>query len=257
MRGLERLQYGVRNILRRRGFEVVRVHPNPSLLALHVGRLLRRFEIDLVLDVGARVGDYGAWLRHNGFTGRIVSFEPVEASFVDLRRRSEGDPNWKAVNVALGASSEAREINVTGLTYFSSFLEPNDYSRTEFGRSSAVQRSERVQIRRLDDLRSELDIRPTSRVYLKMDTQGWDLEVLRGARECLPLVHAIQSEVSVLPIYDGIPSWTESIAEFARLGFALSGLFPVNLDSKMRVIEFDCVAVRPDACDSATSSFSR
>jgi FkbM family methyltransferase len=243
------LQYGIRNFLRRRGLEVVRVHPNPSLLAFHVERVLDHCNIDVVMDVGGRVGDYGAWLRHNGFKGRIISFEPVKANFDQLLQRTSGDAKWEAINVALGASNEIRDIQVTTLTHFSSFLEPNEYSRQTFGQSSAVERSETVHIRRLDELWSELRIPPASRAYLKLDTQGWDLEVLRGATACLPNIFALQSEVSVLPIYDRMPSWTESMAEFARLGFTLSGLFPVNLDKKLRVIEFDCVSVKAGATE--------
>ena len=219
---------------------------SPSLLALHAHRLFERYQIDLVLDVGGRVGDYGAWLRHNGYSGDIVSFEPVKQSFAQLETRRGMDSRWQVLNMALGSTSEERDINVTNQTHFSSFLKPNDYSRRGFGVSSAVQSIETVQIRRLDEVWDSIALpEPHPRIYLKMDTQGWDLEVLRGATGCLDDVVALQSEVSVQPIYDGMPPLTESLAEFERLGFVLSGLFPVNLDREMRVIEFDCVAVRP------------
>ena len=85
------------------------------------------------------------------------------------------------------------------------------------------------------------------RVYLKMDTQGWDLEVLAGASGCLERIQAFQSEVAMHPIYDGMPALHESLSRFQDLGFGVSGLFPVSLDSNLEVIEFDCVAVRHDA----------
>ena len=61
----------------------------------------------------------------------------------------------------------------------------------------------------------------------------------------------MQSEVSVLPLYDGMPDYKTSIEAFGAAGFDLSGLFPVVLDQALRVVEFDCVAVsrhqhRPD-----------
>jgi hypothetical protein len=77
-----------------------------------------------------------------------------------------------------------------------------------------------------------------------MDTQGWDLEVLAGAERTLDRVVALQSEVSVRPIYDGMPGLTESLQTFEERGFLLSGLFPVNVDRDFAAVEFDCVAVR-------------
>ena len=81
-----------------------------------------------------------------------------------------------------------------------------------------------------------------------MDTQGWDLEVLVGASAILGDVVAVQSEIAVRDIYeDQQTGHADMIDHLAELGFDLSGLFPVNLDDQMRVIEFDCVAVRAGA----------
>ena len=248
---LRSLEYRARNAARRRGFEVMRVAGGTraeSLLALHLDKLFAHLDIDTVLDVGARIGDYGLWLRHNGFRGRIISFEPVQASFQVLQERADADPNWQAVNVALGAEDGTAEINVAHQTFFSSFLEPNTYAFDEFEGGVGIDRTEVVTVRRLDGLLPELqpEVRARSArpsIYLKMDTQGWDLEVLRGARDVLERIAALQSEVSVKPIYSSMPSFEESLAEIGALGFELSGLFPVNLDSRMRVVEFDCVCI--------------
>jgi FkbM family methyltransferase len=241
----ENLQYRARNRLRKRGFEVVRVSTQANLLALHLARLFDRLSINFVLDVGARIGDYGLWLRRNGFDGHIASFEPVSESWALLQARSRRDPRWSAHQIALGAETGSAEINVTGLTYFSSFLSPNEYSAIEFGASSAVRRTEQATVRRLDEVLGGIvaDV-ADPRIYLKMDTQGWDLEVLKGAKGCLDHVVALQSEVSMHPIYEGMPHFNESIDRLQELGFGLSGLFPVNLDTNLEVVEFDCVAVK-------------
>lgn len=248
----ERLQlHRVRNMLRRLGYEIVRTN-EPGFLGLHLSLLFEQLGINCVLDVGARNGEFGMWLRHNGYAGRIISFEPVSQSFEELRARSHGDPQWMVHRMALGSEEAERSINVTNFSVFSSFLEPNDYARDEFGSASQVQRTETVKIRRLDAVWNDVvGADGANRVYLKMDTQGWDLEVLRGAQGCLPSVLALQSEVSVQPIYSGIPTMSESLAEIESCGFCLSGMFPVNVDSSLRVVEFDCVAVRVD--DDITS----
>jgi hypothetical protein len=89
-----------------------------------------------------------------------------------------------------------------------------------------------------------LPVKAADRIYLKMDTQGWDLEVLKGAQGALGQVIALQTEVAVQPIYDEMPVMQESIAAIADYGFIPSGFFPVHLDVQMAAIEFDFVAVR-------------
>ena len=146
--------------------------------------------------------------------------------------------------MALGERQETSEINVTEFSVFSSFLRPNKYSSNEYGTQSAIRSTEDVQVERLDDCWAELIGSHKPNTYLKMDTQGWDLEVLRGAEGCLPDIVAFQSEVSVQQFYDGMPTMTESLNTIERIGYSMSGLFPVNLDKAMRVIDFDCVAIR-------------
>jgi FkbM family methyltransferase len=241
-------QYRLRNSLRGRGYEILKISPSlraDSLLALHLHKLFKRLDINCVIDVGARIGDYGLWIRRNGYSGKIVSFEPVSESFKQLQSRCTADRNWSAHPIALGSRNENSRINVTRATNFSSFLTPNQYSVDQFGEQVSINHTESVEVRRLEDV-WELVASDTThpRVYLKMDTQGWDVEVLRGASSALTHVLALQTEVSVQPIYTGMSTYLDSMDYLRGLGFEVSGLFPVNLDDSMRVVEFDCVAVR-------------
>ena len=55
----------------------------------------------------------------------------------------------------------------------------------------------------------------------------------------------MQSEVSQVPLYDGMPHLTDQLATYEAAGFGLSGVFPVVVDREtLRVIEFDAVMVR-------------
>jgi hypothetical protein len=81
------------------------------------------------------------------------------------------------------------------------------------------------------------------RPYLKLDTQGFDMEVLRGGSECLSTVRALQTEASVIGIYKGMPTYMETISYLNERGFHLSGLYPVGRDSSLRLVEFDCVMI--------------
>jgi len=236
--------YAARNALRKAGVEVLPVGIDSSLLAMHLDRLFATLKVSCVLDVGARVGEYGKWLRRNGYRGEIISFEPIAASFAELERAAARDANWHCCNYALGAEDSVSSINVAKHTEYSSFHQMSSAAQERFGEETFTVRTEKVEIRRLDGILETLPTRLTDRLYLKMDTQGWDLEVLKGARGALSHVIALQTEVSVQPIYDGMPVIQDSLAAIAGYGFTASGFFPVHLDSRMAAIEFDLVAVR-------------
>jgi FkbM family methyltransferase len=236
--------YAARNALRRVGVEVLPARASSSLLAIHLSQLFAELKVACVLDVGARVGDYGRWLRRNGYRGTIISFEPVAANFEQLARAAARDPNWHCLSYALGAESSTAAINVAKHTEFSSFRQPNATATALFGEESAIQRSEAVEIRQLDGVLDALPVKPDDRIYLKLDTQGWDLEVLKGAQRALGQVVALQTEVPVQQIYEGMPAMADSLAAVADYGFTPSGFFPVNLTPGLALVEFDFVAVR-------------
>jgi FkbM family methyltransferase len=215
-----------------------------ATLDAHVRTVLNQLDIDLVVDVGANVGQFGSLLRDAGYAGRIVSFEPVPANLEALNERAAADPAWTVLPLALGRESGHLTINVPRNTLLSSFLAPNEYGRRRFP-DSELEATEVVEIRRLDEIFAEISGPLTSpRTYLKLDTQGWDLEVLAGAAGCLDDVLALQTEISMRAIYEGMPSYLEALTELERLGFGVTGFYPVTRDADLRVIEYDCVLVR-------------
>ena len=206
-------------------------------------RIFEEYEIDVVIDVGANVGQFGRQLRAF-FSGEIISFEPVSESFRELQNVAQKDPRWRCYQIALGAEESRQEINVASQSVFSSFRETNAYCASHFGAAATDVQKEQVQVRRLDDVIDELlPDANRRRIFLKMDTQGYDLEVAKGATKTLPRIRALQSEIALLPIYAGLPHWSECIAFYERAGFHVAGLFPNNVD-RCRALELDCLMVR-------------
>ena len=205
--------------------------------------LVRELGIDLVLDVGANEGQFARDVRR-GWPGPIVSFEPVEATWRALAAASARDPLWHAERVALGREPGVASINVSTSSVFSSLLAPNPWCVDAFGPQSAAARTERVRVERLDALLPALPGGADAcAIFLKMDTQGFDLEVFEGAAGVLDRVAMVQSEVSLVPLYEGMPGWHESIARFEAAGFAVAGMFPVVVHGR-RVVEYDCLLCR-------------
>jgi FkbM family methyltransferase len=228
--------------------------PSVELLGTHLKALFRQLEINCVLDVGAHVGQYGRFLRNIGYTGRIVSFEPVLANFERLEQLRAGDANWTALRMALGNREGTMPMNVACVTQFSSFLSPSRYSLDEFSGYSEVERTEVVAIARLDRVFSNAVAGLAQpRVFLKLDTQGYDINVLEGAGASLTSVAALQSELSVKPLYEGMTDYLSAMSYLNRRGFEVTGVFPVVRDKHLRIMEFDCVMAASPSSASATS----
>lgn len=215
--------------------------------------ILTRERIDLVIDVGANIGQFAGELR-TFYTGDIYSFEPVSATFAQLASRAANDARWHPFQLALGRSESELEINVSDSSVFSSFLNTNDYCSDVFGAETKAARKEKVRVCTLESFcRQHIPDFADRRIFLKMDTQGFDLEVFGGLGSVLPRVVALQSEVSLSPIYEQMPHWTETISRYEHAGFAVAGLFPVNSEAG-RVIEYDCLMIRPRPGHPAVAS---
>ncbi|WP_324877436.1 FkbM family methyltransferase [Methylocaldum sp.] len=215
-------------------------------LSTHLRTLFDKYKIDTVLDVGANAGQYRDLLRHEvGFNGQIISFEPIADLAALLRSRSENDPSWHINAYALGSENTTKNINIMADSKFSSFLEPDNKLTPKYRSKNIVSRQMSVNIHRLDDIFSNLrEAYSIRNAYLKLDTQGYDLEVLKGGRNTLREIIAVQSEISFRPVYEGMPDFLTSFSEFGQNGFSVSGIFPVGLDSSLKLIEADCVMVK-------------
>lgn len=203
-------------------------------------QLLTRSRIDCVIDVGANIGQYGNELRMIGYRGHILSFEPVAGCYAQLAARAAKDPKWQWFHYALGSEAGSAMINEMELSVFNSFREPYSVETRIHDHENKIVRQSEVQIRRLDDMLPRIiSEHSVSHVFLKMDTQGFDLEVFAGARSFLPKIVAMQSELPVKRIYKDSIIWRDALAVYEAAGFTLSALFPVN--PKMEeLIEMDC-----------------
>jgi FkbM family methyltransferase len=206
--------------------------------------LISRMGINCVIDVGAHAGEYGQRVRRAGYEGAVVSFEPVASAYAALTDRAARDPNWTAHRIALGSAAGSATMHVSRESVFSSFMEVNDFA-TQSMPTSVIAADEEVEVQRLDELFDRVCGHvPNPRVLLKTDTQGWDLEVIEGARGCLEHVVALQAELSVRPIYEGQIGWLEALAALEREGFRPVHLATVTRDAALGVVEFDYLGIR-------------
>jgi FkbM family methyltransferase len=231
------------------GFSLHDLRKNNDLsvfLPGHLKLLLSRLKINCVIDVGANIGSYGLMLRRIGYQGRIVSIEPVPEVFERLRAAAAGDHEWQTLKVACGSREETRPINIFKKSALNSFLAPSpNLLRMELD-PSPIERTETMNIVRLDSLFEKILAGiDEPRVFLKIDCQGLDFEVLKGAGGAIAKVEGLQSEVSSIPLYFGVPDYLEFLSHCRNLGFEPTGFFPVaNSPTSGHLMECDVVLIR-------------
>jgi FkbM family methyltransferase len=236
----------VRGVLRQAGVDLIPYSPEKSAAA-SVARMLQLVGVDLVLDVGANSGQYGAWLRSLGFRGQILSFEPLRDAHAALVERTRRDARWRAApRVALGAAAGVVTMNVSANSQSSSILPMLDAHVDAAPESKYVAREE-VEIARLDQLAAE-DVGGSRGTLLKIDTQGYEQAVLEGASGVIPAIAALQLELSIEPLYESQATMCELISCVNDLGFKVYSLWPGYVDPRSgRLLQMDGVFVREAA----------
>jgi len=226
------------------GWEIRR-WPHPATYAGALKQILNSRNINCIIDVGANRGQFALLTRKLGYRGRIVSIEPGSEAFKVLESLAAADKDWLVLRMALGAEPGKAKLHITSWDELSSLLLPTVHIHRYSPHLSQVVRVEEVSVSTLTLLFDEL-IEGISepRVFLKIDTQGYDFEVLKGAETVLSRIDALQVEVAFVPLYNGQPSGYEVISWCESHGFRLHGLFPIVHDPSGYLVEADAIFVR-------------
>lgn len=236
----------LQRVARRLGYDLTPRHKLKALPA-QLNAVLGRAGVTLVLDVGANTGQYATGLRAWGYGGRIVSFEPLPEAHAALRRRAAADPAWEiAPPMALGAEAGESSLHVSAESDMSSLL-PQTALLQRVSPSSRISRAERVTVRRLDVAAAPF-LRADDRVFLKVDTQGYEAAVLAGASGLSARLEGIQLELPLVPCYEGETGFRDMLERMTGLGFELHLVLPGYFERKLaRQLQVDVVFVRSGA----------
>ena len=232
----------IRTGLRKLGIDIYRYDPTVRIPPLNSS--FKKFEIDLIFDIGANQGQFATEVRRGGYAGKIVSFEPLSDAYSKLLQASTGDSAWEAYpRCALGDHNGEIEINIAGNSLSSSILPMLDAHRTA-APESIYQGKEVVAVKTLDTVAAPY-LTSARAPFLKIDTQGYESKVLDGAEVTLPLVKGVLVELSLVPLYEGQPLWLEMIERLEVAGFVLWAFDPVFSDPRDgRTLQIDGVFYR-------------
>lgn len=186
--------------------------------------LVRNFPIDVFIDVGANVGQFGRKLRELGFDKEILSFEPLASEFTDLDQLCCADPRWDCLNVGLGSANQTLLFCRTENSVSSSILRPTEISIAA-NKGTTVSSKEQIKVAVLDEVISSRGLQNSSNA-LKIDAQGYELEVLRGASKTLLQTQLLIIELSFQEFYEGQPLIEDMVPVLRNKGFSPSVIHP-------------------------------
>jgi FkbM family methyltransferase len=210
---------------------------------IHLQRFFKYFNVDCVFDVGANTGQYATMLRRQvGYKGPIISFEPIPDTFKILQNKSRSDSNWYVEEVALDIQDGKKIFNIMEGEQFSSLHEPSQKEVDLFKNLNQISKQIMVTTSNLNVMikkyKKSLNF---SRPFLKMDTQGNDLEIAKATGNSLSSFVGIQSELSIKKIYKNTPIASTVIDYYRSHNFELSAFVPNNEGHFPRLIEIDCI----------------
>jgi FkbM family methyltransferase len=191
-----------RTLIRALGWEVRKYRPHHDPLQRFL-LTLKRWKVSLVLDVGANIGQFAESIRKGGYEERIVSFEPLSDAYTKLLDAARRDPLWTvAPRCAVASKAGAVEINIAANSQSSSIL--NMVERHVTGDPQSVYiAKEKVPTTTLDEFLDREPYAPNVTIALKIDTQGYESEVLAGLSRWSGEVKVIMIEMSLTSLYEG------------------------------------------------------
>ncbi len=212
--------------------------------------LLELYHVDTVFDIGANAGMSGQYLRNVGFSGKIVSFEPVSHVYRQLAERAGKDPSWLCENVAIGEAEGRRRINVSGDTGGASSLLVSTGHVETHAPELRVVGSEMVGITTLASI-IERHYPHGNRLFLKIDAQGYEKRILESAGPPLEKVVGMRIELSLVSSYEGAPLIGDMLPFLAGLGYRLCAIEEAWSNRlTQEVYEVDAVLFRTERAQS-------
>jgi FkbM family methyltransferase len=197
----------------------------PSYEVKNLGYLLKKYEIDQVVDVGANRGQFVDKIRSVGYNGKVISFEPLAFEHNFLCKRAAKDNTWAvAPRMAIGDRDGNVTINVTHDTSLSSIQASVD--------KSLMASTEDVKMMTLDkSLNGQVD--SASNLLIKIDVQGYEPQVIQGAAKTLSKAKAVMLEVGLMPMYEEEVSYLDILTGLRAQGFHMVFISHVTRGKKL------------------------
>ena len=227
------------------GLNIERYRPLVGTQA-EIYNAIKKVKTNIIFDIGANTGQFGLEVRQRGYEGKIISFEPLTIARKKLLENVSGDISWIVHDrTAIGDYMGVIEINISKNSFSSSVL-PMLNSHSDVEPNSVYIGSEKTSVITLDSIADKY-LNKSSNCFIKIDTQGYEWQVLNGAYKTLSQAKGIICELSLLPLYDGQQLWRDILERLEEEGFVLWALHKAFSDKNNgRTLQLDGVFLRKD-----------
>lgn len=188
--------------------------------------------IDTIIDIGANIGQTHDTLRHWGFKGEIISVEPLPSLQNTLQEKATKDPLWTVLSpLALGEANKDIEINVSEASDMSSILETSDELLEALPKTTVIDQAI-IPMKTLDTLYDELNL-DNKNIFIKMDTQGYEMNILQHGQNALKKAIGLRLEMSLFEIYKGEALMSDIMMFLKEKGFSPYMIWEVYFSRKL------------------------
>ncbi len=178
--------------------------------------VIASLRMDRLIDAGANRGQFSLMTRMEHPTIPIHGFEPLPSEGSVYRTVFAGDSNVTLHEMALGESAGLAEIHLSRRADSSSLLPIGEMQSKLFPSTDEIGTLQ-VRVATLDELQDVWG--PARKALLKLDVQGFELSVLKGAKKALKNCAFVYAECSEIPLYTGQALFPEVAAFLAAEGF--------------------------------------
>ncbi|MBT8387788.1 MAG: FkbM family methyltransferase [Ignavibacteria bacterium] len=228
--------------LRKRGYQISRIRTIERRIEMREFAWLQEFGINTILDVGANEGQFAIMMNKIMYNVAIYSFEPIEHCFEELLNNTKNFDRINCFNVALGNEIKDDTIYHNIFSPSSSLLEMNLLHKKAFPYTQDSVK-EQIKISTLDEMRDSMEWK--KKILLKIDVQGYEMEVLKGAETSLENIDLIMVETSFFELYKKQPLFNDVYNLLYAKGFRFVGNFDQIVEPNTgRVLQADAIFIR-------------
>lgn len=239
---MNNIKLQINNFLHYFGYHVSKAPYSKQQIESGHFKWLQDFGVQTILDIGANEGQFIEKISMILPSTYIYSFEPLKQPFEKLKNNTSRYSNITVFNFALGDVERESVINRNDYSPSSSLLELTDLHKKAFPITEKVT-EEKIQVKILDSVAPNLNLK--KKIFMKIDVQGYELNVLRGAERMLSDVDIILTETSFYELYKDQPLFGDVYKFLCDRGFKYFGGFEqLNDERDGRILQADSIFIR-------------
>tara|TARA_A100001011_G_scaffold393392_1_gene483123 strand:- start:550 stop:1248 length:699 start_codon:yes stop_codon:yes gene_type:complete len=228
---MKSFRYQVKRLSNKLGFDLY-PFDNRNSIQNYLSFLFARYDIRDLIDIGANKGQYHNMIRNMGYKGSVYLIEPLEKEWNFLKKNIVSKKTILLERMAIGEKEEIKILYETKNSVSSSL-------KRKLEEKDIISENE-VKVRCLDNVVREIN---KEDLFIKIDSQGHEYEIVSSLKSSLPQIKFIQAELAINPSYAGEKNYLENIDMFKTIGFELIFLFPGIRDKEGFLSEIEAIFI--------------